>query len=448
MRILKPRDNAPATATAGADCSAVATLAEPAPAPKAAPKPPSWPGMELLGDPITAEVLMSVWSGDSVTIVPSPPGSGKTRLTTLLAAALSHRAGLRVGIAAQTRAQAVDIAQRLSAVCDHTKVGLLWGRSDVSPDTGGCPIIGNGMRMWPDTGGCVRVATKSKWLFSEPDKLRADVLVVDEAYQATFADVAALGSMAEQIVCVGDPGQIDPVITGDTSRWESSPTGPHVPAPFGLQAAYPDVVNTVALQYTWRLGPETTALVQSRFYPDLPFTSRRPAEHLSKRGVTLPELSHRTMRVANGATDTALISAAVERVHELIDDVDLTTAAGTRNLTEHDVAVVVPHVPQAAAVRAMLSEYPGVLVGTADALQGLERAAVVAVHPMAGKRAADEFSVTPGRLCVMLSRHRSHLSVLVDDQTAQILDAAADEGDENVALSRAVLGDILDTAEF
>jgi len=187
-------------------------------------------------------------------------------------------------------------------------------------------------------------------------------------------------------VCVGDPGQIDPVITGDTSRWANSPTGPHVPAPFALQAAHPSIVNTVALQYTWRLGPATTAMVQGRFYPGLPFTSRRPDEHLSKRGQVLPELTHRTLRVANGATDGALIRAAVERVHELIDDTDLTTEAGTRNLTEDDVAVVVPHVPQAAAVRAMLSQYPGVLVGTADALQGLERAAVVAVHPLAGKR--------------------------------------------------------------
>lgn len=33
--------------------------------------------------------------------------------------------------------------------------------------------------MWPDSGGMVRVATKSKWLFSEPEKLRADVLIVD-----------------------------------------------------------------------------------------------------------------------------------------------------------------------------------------------------------------------------------------------------------------------------
>ena len=299
--------------------------------------------------------------------------------------------------------------------------------------------------MWPDSGGMVRVATKSKWLFSQPERHKADVLIVDEAYQCTYADLGALGSMASQVVCVGDPGQIDPVVTGDTSRWATSPTGPHVPAPTALIAAHPGLVNSVALEYTWRLGPDTTRLVQSRFYPELPFTSRRPAEHISVGGDVLPELTHRQVRVANGATDASLIRAAVERVRELIGRAELTTSAGTRRLTDEDVAVVVPHVPQAAAVRAMLSTHPGVLVGTADALQGLERPAVVAVHPLSGKRVADEFSVKPGRLCVMLSRHRCHLSVLIDDQTDAVLAAA--EG-EAVEKAHSVLADLLATQQF
>jgi hypothetical protein len=441
VRILKPRN--PSAAADPAE--AVAAGSAPAIVPAAPPVVAAWPGMDLLTDPISAEVLMSVWSGDAATCVPSPPGAGKTRLTTLLAAALSHRAGLRVGIAAQTRAQAIDIARRLAAVCDPTKIGLLWGRSDIKPDTGGCPLIDGGMRMWPDSGGMVRVATKAKWLYSQPDKHKADVLVVDEAFQCHYADLGALGAMAHQIVCVGDPGQIDPVVTGDTGRWASWPTGPHLPGPTALQAAHPHLVNTVALEYTWRLGPATTTFVQNRFYPGLPFTSRRPAEHISTGAGVLPELAHRTLRIANGATDAALISAAAQRVRDLLDGAELTTPAGTRRLTDEDIAVVVPHIQQAAAIRAMLSAFPGVLVGTADALQGLERHAVVAVHPLAGKRVADEFSLKPGRLCVMLSRHRAHLSVLIDDQSAAVLDAA--DG-EPVDQAHAVLTDLLSTAPF
>lgn len=441
MRILKPRNTN--TAQDGGGNAATAPAA--APKPKPLPKPVAWPGMELLNDPISAQVLMSVWSADLVVNVPSPPGAGKTRLTVLLAAALSHRAGLRVGIAAQTRAQAIDIARRLSAVCEHPKIGLLWGRGNIKPDAHGCPVLDGATKMWPNSGGAVRVATKARWLFSEPSKTKADVLIVDEAYQCTYADLGALGSMAAQVVCVGDPGQIDPVVTGDTARWADSPTGPHVPAPHALAAAHPKVVNTVALPYTWRLGPDTTALVQTAFYPDLPFTSRRPPEHITANGQPLPELTHRAITVANGSTDTALIVAAVTRVRTLLDGAQVCTAAGTRPLTEDDLAIVVPHVPQAAAVRALLADYPGLLCGTADALQGLERPAVVAVHPMAGKRVADEFSLTTGRLCVMLSRHRSHLSLLVDEQTHTVLHQADSEA---AAAAATVLERLLATDEF
>ena len=86
-----------------------------------------------------------------------------------------------------------------------------------------------------------------------------------------------------------------------------------------------------------------------------------------------------------------------------------------------DIAVVVPHVTQAAAIRALLSDYPDVLVGTANALQGLERAAVVVLHPLAGYRTAEPFTLDPGRACVMLSRHRAHMSVVIDDASAEVL---------------------------
>uniref|UniRef100_UPI0015939A6C AAA family ATPase n=2 Tax=Mycobacterium avium TaxID=1764 RepID=UPI0015939A6C len=226
MRILKPR---PAATAANSDASrAAAPTAPTRPAP--VPTASTWPGRELLDDPITAQVLLSVWNGDPAVLVPSPPGAGKTRLVVLLSAALAHRAGLRVGIAAQTRAQAVDIARRLGAVAEPRLIGLLWKKSGVRPDTGGCPLVFGGSG-WPRCGGGVRVATTAKWLRCEPDEAAADVLIVDEAYQATYADVGALGAMARQIVCVGDPGQIDPVVTGDVSRWAGSATGPHRPAP-------------------------------------------------------------------------------------------------------------------------------------------------------------------------------------------------------------------------
>lgn len=105
-----------------------------------------------------------------------------------------------------------------------------------------------------------------------------------------------------------------------------------------------------------------------------------------------------------------------------------------------DVAVVVSRVGQAAWLRAVLADVAGVLVGTANGLQGVERPVVVAVHPLAGCRGGGEgFGLDSGRLCVMLSRHRAHLSVLVDAGSAAVLDRLAAEGsggDGAVARSR------------
>ena len=64
-------------------------------------------------------------------------------------------------------------------------------------------------------------------------------------------------------------------MTGDTSRWATLRPG-RVPAPTALIAAHPGLVNSVALEYTHSGSADTTRLVQSRFYPELPFTSRRP----------------------------------------------------------------------------------------------------------------------------------------------------------------------------
>jgi hypothetical protein len=380
-----------------------------------------WLGHDILGERATAAVLHAVWSGDPAVVVPSPPGSGKTRLVTLLAAALAHRAGLRVAVAAQTREQAAEITRRL-ALLGSDRLALIWKKRTPPPATAGAPVVYDNVRWARDLS--ILVATTARWLVSDPASLRADVLIVDEAYQCTYARLGALSALARQVVCVGDPGQIAPVVTGDPARWITSKTGPHLPAPAALLAAHGGEIGVVRLDHSWRLGPVTTALVQPMFYSRLPFTSRRPDEYLTTAGGSrLDELAHRLISPTGGHCDPAVIAACADRARDLLATA-LTTPTGTRPLETTDLSVVVPHVAQAAALRAHLASHPGVLIGTADSLQGLERPAVVVLHPLAGYRAAEPFGLDLGRLSVMLTRHRAHATVVLDSATQTVLGAA------------------------
>lgn len=379
----------------------------------------------LMNDPVAAGVLYSAWSGDAVTITPAPPGSGKSRLVSLLAAALADNAGLRVAVAAQTREQAAEIARRVGALTGSAR--LAWSARGETPDLGNSRTTlaqrSHEVRF-PNEGGGVLIATTARWLYLKPEQVSADVLLVDEAWQATYGDVGALGAFAPQVVLVGDPGQIAPVCTGSTRRWADSATGPQRPAPDALMAAHGDAVSVVRLKHTYRLGPQTTALIQPAFYPNLPFTSRRPPEHITDaNGTVLPEIVMSTHPASAGVTDPALMHACADAVGNLIGST-LTTPEGTRPMAETDVMVVVGHVQQAAAVRALLADHAGVLVGTANAVQGMERPAAVVLHPLAGYRDAATFGTDPGRTCVMLSRHRAHLHVVADRETGAVLSNA------------------------
>lgn len=400
----------------------------------------AWPGRELLDDPMLARVLLAAWSGEGCTVVPACPGAGKSRLVALLAGALAHRVGLRVAVAAQTREQAAELARRISAVSD--RAALIVAGSGRNPVTvnGVRTVTGRSVRWAHASGGEILIGTAARWLYVDPNLGGADVLLVDEAWQATYADLGALGALARQVVCVGDPGQVAPVVTGSTQRWEHQPTGPHQPAPAALLAAHGPAITVHELTNSWRLGPQTCALVSKHFYPQMPFESRRPDEAvIGPDGSVLPEILTRSVPTSHGPTDPALLTALAARVRELTWH-SVSRGGSTAALTPSDIAVVVPHVAQAGAVRALLADVPGVLIGTVNALQGLERAAVVALHPMAGYRSAESFALDAGRMCVTLTRHRAHLSILTDPATGPLLASASDDPQAVAAL--AVLADL------
>jgi hypothetical protein len=85
-----------------------------------------------------------------------------------------------------------------------------------------------------------------------------------------------------------------------------------------------------------------------------------------------------------------------------------------QELRPERVAIGVSHNDQKDILRSCLDEmgHRNVVVETANKLQGLEFDMVIAWHPLAGLPDADEFHLDPGRLCVLLTRHR-HACVVV-----------------------------------
>ncbi len=130
-------------------------------------------------DPTLAAALFAAWSGDPAVVVASPPGAGKTRLVVHLAEQLNRRAGLRVAIAAQTRAQALEVTGRTAAI--GGTVALLGSRESQRPATLH-PTAGylEGVGRLSRWRGIV-VATTARWLWVNEREYTADVCIVDEA---------------------------------------------------------------------------------------------------------------------------------------------------------------------------------------------------------------------------------------------------------------------------
>ena len=169
----------------------------------------------------------------------------------------------------------------------------------------------------------------------------------------------------------------------------------------------------------------------------MPFTSRRPDEAvIAPDGTVLPEIVSRPTEASNGPTDPALLAALAGRVRELTWH-HYRRGDTCEALTARTLPSWCPTSPRPVQCGRCWPTCQKCLVGTVNGLQGLERPAVVALHPMAGYRSAESFALDAGRMCVTLSRHRAHLTILTDPATAPLLDAAAD--DPQAEQARAVL---------
>lgn len=363
----------------------------------------------LVPDSAVARALWSVWSGAPITIVDSPPGGGKSTGLATIIAHLVERAGLTVTVATPTRRAAADIALRLARQVRPERLQLKV--SGLTPPQGVSASSVANM-----TGGTVTVRTMASCRMGAP---KGDVLVVDEAYQATFSQVAAAAQDSKQILMVGDPGQIGPVVTVDTSLWDTMPNAPHhrAPEPFAKRAE----CTTIHIDQTFRLGQRSVDAIAPLY--DFPFTSARVERSLN--GVQ--EIESIELPATGDRDDINALTRVVDRAVAFIGTLETTTdstGVHTRAIEAlNDIAVVVSHNSQSSIVTGLLAarDADAIAVGTADRMQGGQWSAVVALDPAFGYTEPADHMLNLGRLCVMASRHATHLTWVHDGRWRELL---------------------------
>ncbi len=257
-----------------------------------------------------------------------------------------------------------------------------------------------------------------------------DVLLLDESYQADAGKYYAVGDLAPVHLLVGDGGQISPFSTiKDPCRWRGLPEDPLQTA-VGVLCRNHSGTAVYGLPITRRLDGRAVRIARL-FYPDLSFAPavlpdvrelrlrtatatdpklRKLDEALDLAGregwahVELPREA--VLQADPKAVD--LLARLVRRLFDRGPEVRCEREPRLGRLRPEQVAVGVSHNDQKDFVRVALDALglEGVVVETANKLQGLEFEVVFVWHPLSGLPEADGFHLDPGRLCVLLTRHR------------------------------------------
>lgn len=440
---------------------------------------------QLVEGSVLAKTLYNVWTGAPVTIVNSPPGAGKTTLIVDIIAQLSDRGReMTVSVMTPTRRGTIDVSNRvqdrlvemnsqvlvdlsmtvkkgdeelllgenmaaskakvsasMQAVKKAAEKGEALAQDDIAALSG--PVIATAAAMAQRAGN---ITEESLYSFYEETEVTdrhvhhhkyspiCDVMIIDEAYQMTFADVLNAASFARQFVFVGDPGQIGPVITSNMSAYDGSTRQPHARAP-EVFATYEDA-EVMALPYSYRLGAITSAAIAPLYA--FPFESRRPDRSLTTAsGVACAEIESIMVPASDTPADIPTLRLVANRALSFIGSIVTETVDGVDGLHEvrpRDVAIVVSHNSQKVALETLLQGTVGaaITVGTADSLQGGQWHAVVALDSLFGRDTAGEHQLSLGRLCVMASRHMTHFTWVFSEDWASVLDTVDEEAPEAI----------------
>ncbi len=376
-------------------------------------------------------------NGARLVVVSAPPGSGKTEVL-VDATNIGIQHDMRIAIATQTNSQAREVCERFARKYPKTSVSF-YGKSGSSPTPN-----------WPSTvrwvtssndlpwgGRQVVVATAAKWGLASINA-PFDLLFVEEAWQLTWADFYLLGKLAPRFFLIGDPGQIAPVVTVPTQRWETMDRPPHIAAP--EVALCHEASQWFRIPATRRLPFDSAEAVRGFYDFDFGATSapdarrikpqRRVTGFLSKvfeafDGGSITGLTIATPREGPPVgCDLQLVATAVDVVRGLLDAGTIAKIDDSMELLQpSDIGIVSTHRRMVTSIEEALSAAGlPIVVDTTERWQGLERKVMIAVHPLSSVISPSGFDLETGRLCVMASRHKAALFILSRDHLTNTLE--------------------------
>ena len=384
----------------------------------------------------TEEYIRAVGTERAV-VISAPAGAGKTGLVGQVVGRI-RKHEIRIAVATPTNQQAFDLVLRLARRHADELIAFVPAQGISLPPSVAmlknvCQIKAGDAKKQNVVVGTVK---KLGDAYSSGALTPFDALLIDEAYQVDSSRYYGIAGLAATHMLVGDPGQLSPFsIIENPDYWRGLPEDPLQTAVGVLLRNHPSMPLT-KLPISRRLDNRAVAVAEV-LYPDLTFNSAllpgsRELVFLSA------EKSNRQVRLLDIAldhaalegwahlelpaapvltTDPGMIEFICLLVGRLISRCPVARCELWRNWNEipaNRIAVGVSHNDQKNLIRAHLDAagHAGVVVETANKLQGLEFDIVVAWHPMAGLPDPDPFHLDPGRLCVLLTRHRHACIVL------------------------------------
>jgi hypothetical protein len=378
-------------------------------------------------------------------VVTAPAGAGKSHLVAT-AVGRARRRQLRVAVAAPTNDQAFGLVRTIACLHTGQTVTFIPASAISLPE----PILHlPGVQQLPAAetrGEPLVVGTLSKLgdAFARGSLTPFDVLLIDESYQADSAKYFAAAGLAPLHLLVGDGGQISPFAkVADPGRWRGLAEDPLQTAVGVLRRNHP-ATPVYGMPITRRLDARAVRIAQL-FYPSLPFA---PAVLPGVRQLRLRKGPAGGHRVFDQALDLAaregwahvelpqaavlpadpeavnVLAGLVQRLFDRDPQVCCERGPRLADLRPEQVAVGVSHNDQKDLLRFALDArgLGGVVVETANKFQGLEFEVVFVWHPLAGLPEADGFHLDPGRLCVLLTRHRQACVVVGRVGDRELLD--------------------------